>query len=289
MKDFILLNIRKLFLIILSISFVLYVLIHMDNNFLNIFSNYFKWIFNFIIGNYGQTSNGFDIVLFNFKDHSQVISIGPKYLLTISTTIFSILFSFIIALICNYLIIVKKNSFSMVIKSFLEWLSTIHIMIFSIIIYSIYQNDVSFLLGVIIISISSNAFYELSSLQHSDMAVLNSKDFIIAARAWGDKVSKHMKRSFLINSINQLFSLWIIFFSNCMIFEMVFQKSGLGYLLWKYFLDSTRGSFSEVSTSLSIIPEPNIFLTITMLVVITLCSLNTLRVISLHYLINYKR
>ena len=202
MRQFILLNIRKLFLIILSISFVLYLVIHIDKNFLNILSNYFKWIFNFSIGHYGESSNGFDIVLFNFKNQSQVITIGPKYFLTILTTIFSILFSFIIALICNYLIIVKKNSFAMIIKSVLEWLSTIHIMIFSIIIYSIYQNDVSFILGVIIISISSNAFYELSSLQHSDMAVLNSKDFIIAARAWGDKVSKHMKRSFLINSIN---------------------------------------------------------------------------------------
>lgn len=302
MKQVILLNIRKLFFIILGVGFLLYTMINIGENFINIFSGFFIWIFNFLIGEYGQSKNGFDIVLFNLSNQNQVIAIGPKYFSTILTTIFAILFSFTISFLCNYFIIVKKNTFATFLKNILEWFSTIHIMIFSIIIYSIYQNDISFLMGVIIVSISSNAFYELSSLQYSDMYTLNSKDFIIAARAWGDKVSKHMKRTFMINSINQLFSLWIIFFSNCMIYEMVFQKSGLGYLLWKYFLDSTKSSVSssmsydqdysaiqESSVSLSVVQEPYIFLTISMLVVITLCSINSMRNIALHYLINYKR
>ena len=83
---------------------------------------------------------------------------------------------------------------------------------------------------------------------------------------------------------------------------MVFQKSGLGYLLWKYFLDSTKSSVSssmsynedyigiqDSSLGLSVVQEPYIFLTISMLVVVTLCSINSMRVIALHYLINYKR
>ena len=302
MKQVILLNIRKLFFIIFSIGFLLYAVIHIGENFRDVFIGFFVWIFNFFIGEYGQLNNGFDIVLFNFSNQNQVIAVGPKYFSTILTTVFAILFSFSISFLCNYFIIVKKNSMTAFLKNTLDWFSTIHIMIFSIIIHSIYQNDISFLMGVIIISISSNAFYELSSLQYSDMLSLNSKDFIIAARAWGDKVSKHMKRTFMINSINQLFSLWIIFFSNCMIYEMVFQKSGLGYLLWKYFLDSTKSSVSssmsynedyigiqDSSLGLSVVQEPYIFLTISMLVVVTLCSINSMRVIALHYLINYKR
>ena len=299
MKQIILLNIKKLFFIILGIGFLLYAIIHIGGNFIDIFKGYFIWIFNFFIGEYGQSKSGLNIVLFSSSNDKQFIAVGYEYFSTILTTVFAILFSFIISFLCNYFIIVKKNSFIALFKNTLDWLSTIHIMIFSILIYSIYQNDISFLMGVLIISISSNAFYELSSLQYSDMQALNSKDFIIAARAWGDKVSKHMKRTFMINSINQLFSLWIVFFSNCMIFEMVFQKSGLGYLLWKYFLDSTKSSVSSSmanedyitiqESSLSIVQEPYIFLTISMLVVITLCSMNAMRVITLHYLINYKR
>ena len=78
MKEVILLNIKRLFFIIISISFVLYCLIHSDKQFLNILSDYFKWIFNFTAGNYGQSTNGSNIVLFNFQDYARVITIGPK-------------------------------------------------------------------------------------------------------------------------------------------------------------------------------------------------------------------
>ena len=74
-----------------------------------------------------------------------------------------------------------------------------------------------------------------------------------------------------------------------MIFEMFFQKAGLGFLLWKYFLDTSNTSISDVGASIGIIQEPNIFLTISMLVVITMCSINTVRVILLNYLIDFKR
>ena len=45
----------------------------------------------------------------------------------------------------------------------------------------------------------------------------------------------------------------------------------------------------DSSLGLSVVQEPYIFLTISMLVVVTLCSINSMRVIALHYLINYKR
>ena len=107
MNKVVLLNIRRTVLIILGISFLLYLIINSDKNLFYIFYNYFKWMFNFIIGNYGQSSNGSEIVLFNLGDHAKTISIGPKYFSTMFTTIFSILFSFVIALISNYLIVVK--------------------------------------------------------------------------------------------------------------------------------------------------------------------------------------
>ena len=289
MSQIIIHNIKKLFFIILGTSFLTYLIIHSDSSIYNIFIGYIKWFLQFLIGQYGYTADGSKIILFNINDASQVITIGPKYLLTFSTTILSILLAFVISLALNFFTIIKKNNISNLFQNILDWLSTIHVLIFGIIIYSIYQNDISYFLGIVIIAIGSNAFYELSSLQRADMMELNSKDFIIAARAWGDDAWKHMKRIFTINSINQLFSLWIIFFSNCMIFEMIFQKSGLGYLLWKYFLDTKEYTFSHVASTTNTVQESNIFLAISMFVIITICSINTLRVILLKYLMEFKR
>ena len=273
---------------VVTISFIVYNIINFNTTFGLNFLNYINWLYHFLIGDLGSTSTGQNISFFNINNYPNTISIGPKYFTTIGMTIFSILFSFSLSLFLNFFIIVKKNMFFKFIRNFLDWLSTIHIIIISILIYSVYQNDITFFIGVFIISISSNAFYELSSLQFSDISILNSKDFIIAARAWGDNVSKHMKRSFLINSINQIFSLWIVFFSNCMIYEMVFQKSGIGYLLWKYYLDSSSSMSSSIE-NYSIVAEPNILLAIIMLVVLTLSMINMFRMSLLTYLIDIKR
>ena len=288
MKLILLKNIRNFIVMVVTISFIVYNIINFNTTFGLNFLNYINWLYHFLIGDLGSTSTGQNISFFNVNNYPNTISIGPKYFSTIGMTIFSILFSFSLSLFLNFFIIVKKNMFFKFIRNFLDWLSTIHIIIISILIYSVYQNDITFFIGVFIISISSNAFYELSSLQFSDISILNSKDFIIAARAWGDNVSKHMKRSFLINSINQIFSLWIVFFSNCMIYEMVFQKSGIGYLLWKYYLDSSSSMSSSIE-NYSIVAEPNILLAIIMLVVLTLSMINMFRMSLLTYLIDIKR
>jgi len=288
MKLILLKNIRNFIVMVVTISFIVYNIINFNTTFGLNFLNYINWLYHFLIGDLGSTSTGQNISFFNINNYPNTISIGPKYFTTIGMTIFSILFSFSLSLFLNFFIIVKKNMFFKFIRNFLDWLSTIHIIIISILIYSVYQNDITFFIGVFIISISSNAFYELSSLQFSDISILNSKDFIIAARAWGDNVSKHMKRSFLINSINQIFSLWIVFFSNCMIYEMVFQKSGIGYLLWKYYLDSSSSISSSIE-NYSIVAEPNILLAIIMLVVLTLSMINMFRMSLLTYLIDIKR
>lgn len=288
MKLILLKNIRNFIVMVVTISFIVYNIINFNTTFGLNFLNYINWLYHFLIGDLGSTSTGQNISFFNINNYPNTISIAPKYFTTIGMTIFSILFSFSLSLFLNFFIIVKKNMFFKFIRNFLDWLSTIHIIIISILIYSVYQNDITFFIGVFIISISSNAFYELSSLQFSDISILNSKDFIIAARAWGDNVSKHMKRSFLINSINQIFSLWIVFFSNCMIYEMVFQKSGIGYLLWKYYLDSSSSMSSSIE-NYSIVAEPNILLAIIMLVVLTLSMINMFRMSLLTYLIDIKR
>ena len=73
MKQIILLNIKKLFFIVLGIGFLLYAIIHIGGNFIDIFKGYFIWIFNFFIGEYGQSKNGLNIVLFPSSNDKQFI------------------------------------------------------------------------------------------------------------------------------------------------------------------------------------------------------------------------
>ena len=140
-----------------------------------------------------------------------------------------------------------------------------------------------------VIALGSNAFYELSSLQYASLYETNSKDFVIAARAWGDNVWKHIRRSFTISSINQLFTLWIIFFSNSMILEIFLQKEGIGYILRKYFLDSTQYIEHLTIQSTQFIKEPNLFLAISALVILTISITNMSRIIILKYLMDIRR
>ena len=247
----------------ISFSFVLFFIIQYDKNFIVKFFNYLNWLKYFLIGDFGITLGGNkNITLFNFSIELSTIAIGPEYLHTVFLTIISIIISFLVSLSLNFMIIIKKNNILIYIKEIIEWFSNIHILIIGIIMYSIFFDNITYLLGIIMICLGSTAFSQLSTLQFSDMKELNNKDYIIAARAWGDSVWKHMKRGFALNSINQLLSLWLIFFSNTMIFEIICQKPGLGYLLFKYFLDSKQSLL--IQSNSSYLPEPDLFLAISM-------------------------
>ena len=72
-----------------------------------------------------------------------------------------------------------------------------------------------------------------------------------------------------------------------MIFEIICQKPGLGYLLFKYFLDSKQSLL--IQSNSSYLPEPDLFLAISMLIVMMIVIINNLRNIIQHYLIEYRR
>ena len=287
MKNIIIQNIKKFLGIIFFTGLCLYFIIAYENGIIPTTLAYFKWFFRFFIGDFGLNANGMRrIVLINFSD-SNNLAIGLQYLHTVLLTILAIIFSFILASGLNFLIVLKKNNLSSIIKEIVEWFSNIHILILGIVMYSIFFNDISYFIGLLMISFGSTAFSQLSTLQFSNIKELYNKDFIVAARAWGDSIWKHMRRGVVLSSIDQLLSLWIIFFSNTMIFEIICQKPGLGYLLFKYFLDSKERTSS--SGAINFIPEPNLFLAISMLIIITISLINMVRRITTFYLTEYRR
>ena len=129
-------------------------------------------------------------------------------------------------------------------------------------------------------AIFSNAFYDLSAIQFNDLTVLSNKDFIIAARSWGDDIWKNMRRTLAIDTINQFSSMWLIVFTNTLIYEIICQKPGLGYLLWFYFLESDNRS---------LIFELDLFMTLSMFIIITLFIINYIRDLILNYLVFVRR
>ena len=88
-----------------------------------------------------------------------------------------------------------------------------------------------------------------------------------------------MRRSLAIDGINQFSSVWIIIFTNTLIYEIICQKPGLGYLLYFHFL----GDYQE-----NIKFELDLFMTLTMFIIITIFMINYIKDITLDYLI-YKR
>jgi len=252
------------------------------NDILNNTGKYFKWLCGFITGDYGKSPNSEKIIVFSVSDlanKADKIEIWPNYFHTISITLLAITIAFIISFVLNTLEIVRQTKKLEWIKTILNWLSSVHIIILGIILFLFFRDQIPVIAGIIMIAICSNAFYDLSALQANDLSTLYNKDFVIAARAWGDNIWKHMRRSLAIDGINQFSSVWIIIFTNTLIYEIICQKPGLGFLLFLHFLDSERGK---------LLFELDLFMTLTMFIIITIFMINFIRDVTQDYLL-YKR
>ena len=241
---------------------------------------YFDWFSDFLIGDFGMSPNSDKIIVFTATDLIGKIEIGSNYYHTVSITLFSISTVFIISFILNSLEIVMQTKKVKWIKTTIEWFSSIHIIILGIGLFLFFREDIPVIVGIIMIAICSNAFYDLSALQFSNLSTLYNKDFVIAARAWGDSIWKHMRRSIMIDSINQFTSIWTIIFTNTLIYEIICQKPGLGYLLYTHFLEGDRSNY---------LFEHDLFMTLIMFIIITIFLLNYFRDLLLEYLVYIRR
>ncbi len=205
------LNIKKYlinFFITIILSSILIYFILPDNankpTFFNKISDFL--LFNF--GNYNQTDQ--KITLF---PNQNTYSVSILFIYTLFRSFIALVIAYILAFLLNNFILFKKSTILIILREVLHWFSSIHILIISIIAYIIFGEYTPFYAGIFIILIASNAFYDLSERQFNELKILYNKDYIIAARAWGDNVWNHMKRNWFIISFDQLISVWIIFLS----------------------------------------------------------------------------
>ena len=293
-NNFFLINCIEFIKKVVFASFIFFLIINFkvdEYNIINEVKNYLIWFVNFFTGDFGTTIDDKKIIFFSDANAKWVEPIGLIYINTIITTIMSLILIFSVSsLFCIVEVILKKRVL-IFIRNTLEWLSSIHIIIISIFTYKFFQYfnmDVPYFVGLCIITLSSNIFYDYFTNQKTNIIEVFAKDFVIAAKAWGDSSWKHARRSILINTIDQLFSIYIIIFTNTLIYEIITQSEGLGYLCWIYF-QSSADEFMEFSVNQTQNFQGELFLSVCMFIIITIAFFNLLRSLIINYLIYLRR
>ncbi len=215
------------------------------------------------------------------QDNIEVI--GPAFFQTIGLAIAGLVSGYVLSIGLNFLLVFTKSiaqqSISLIVKT-LEFFSGIHIIISGLGVYLIFKLDTPYFLLLVMLAIASNVFYDFSSEQSIEIKKLLDKDFIVAARAWGDSIWKHIKRSVGILSVTQLASMWMTLLTNALIIEIIFQRKGLGSLIYQNIFAPNMGS---------LVVETNILLVITMSIVAIVSLGGAAKEILTFYLIKIKR
>jgi len=146
---------------------------------------------------------------------------------------------------------VFNNSYIM--KGFslvLNLLSGIHIILFCFIIKIVIGHEEGFhLLILIAIGVGSYSYADIHQFQAVQFHKLLESDFIVAARAWGDSVYKHARRSIAIGLLSQWNSLIGTIFTSTIIIEYFFKIKGVGYALDRYLIRPNLNNPSQVVES----------------------------------------
>ena len=118
---------------------------------------------------------------------------------------------------------------------------------------------------MMLIICGSNVFYNISSQQHLTLINLKGADYILASKAWGDSSLRQMRRTIFLMMINQFTTLLAPILTNTMIVEIIFEKHGLGYTLFRQIFSATK------------YPDIGVIIAITLLVILLTQVFNVTR------------
>lgn len=191
--------------------------------------------------------------------------------------------AFTVSTILAYRSIFNSSTLTKIISGFFNFLSGIHIILFCFIIKIILGHEEGFhILILIAIAIGSYTFSDIYQYQTGQFHKLQTADFIIAARAWGDSVFKHARRSVAIGLLSQWNSLIGIVFTSTIIVEYFFKVHGVGYAIDRYLIGPNLNN-----PSLPV--ESEFFMIISALVIITVVTMSGLKDILYENLSRNKR
>jgi len=232
---------RLLMIIIFSLFSIFAVLYNFENNSVlekygdNTIYAFLVWCKDFIFLSWGNVNTGQKLVL--FQGDNNTIGVASYVLKTFLYGISGLLISFIGSTILAYNSIFNNSKLAKIVSSFFNILSGIHIILFCFIIKIVFGHEAGFHIFILIaIAIGSYTFSDIFQYQTGQFFKLQISDFIIAARAMGDSVFKHARRSIAIGLLSQWNSLIGIVFASTIIVEYFFKVHGIGFAIDRYLI-----------------------------------------------------
>ena len=202
----------------------------------NIFSAFLMWSASFITLDWGNV-NSTEQILVLLQGSSDTVGVLPFVFNTFLYGISGLILAFIASTSLIYKSVFDNSTISKTISGFISFLSGIHIILFCFIIKIVIGHEEGFHLFILMaIAISNYTYSDISQYQSGQFQKLLSADFITAARAWGDSVFKHARRSIAIGLLSQWNSLFGIVFASTIIVEYFFKIHGIGYAIERYLI-----------------------------------------------------
>ena len=202
----------------------------------NIFSAFLMWSASFITLDWGNVNSTGQILVL-LQGSSDTVGVLPFVFNTFLYGISGLILAFIASTSLIYKSVFDNSTISKTISGFISFLSGIHIILFCFIIKIVIGHEEGFHLFILMaIAISNYTYSDISQYQSGQFQKLLSADFITAARAWGDSVFKHARRSIAIGLLSQWNSLFGIVFASTIIVEYFFKIHGIGYAIERYLI-----------------------------------------------------
>ena len=239
----------------------------------NSFNGYVHWLTELFHGN--TKTIEFQVPIKVFSSGETLKPVGLIFFKTIGSTFLCLLSGIFISLLLNLKIIYSSDTLAKVaagINSILSLTSGIHVIIIAIIFLGVFDNasqDVPNILLALIVIIGSNIYYDISSFQSVTLQRLKNSDYILAAKAWGDSTFRHMRRTIGIMLLNQISSSWSHILTNVIIVEIMFQRGGLGFELFK-----------QIFSGESMYPDISVILAISVLAILSIQLVSAIREIT---------
>lgn len=236
----------------------------------NIFSAFLMWFASFITLDWGNVNSTGQILVL-LQGSSDTVGVLPFVFNTFLYGISGLILAFIASTSLIYKSVFDNSTISKTISGFISFLSGIHIILFCFIIKIVIGHEEGFHLFILMaIAISNYTYSDISQYQSGQFQKLLSADFITAARAWGDSVFKHARRSIAIGLLSQWNSLVGIVFASTIIVEYFFKIHGIGYAIERYLIGPNLNN-----PSLPV--ESEFFMVISTLVILTVLVMSGIK------------
>ena len=234
------------------------------------FSAFLMWSASFITLDWGNV-NSTEQILVLLQGSSDTVGVLPFVFNTFLYGISGLILAFIVSTSLIYKSVFDNSIISKTISGFISFMSGIHIILFCFIIKIVIGHEEGFHLFILMaIAIGNYTYSDISQYQSGQFQKLLSADFITAARAWGDSVFKHARRSIAIGLLSQWNSLVGIVFASTIIVEYFFKIHGIGYAIERYLI---RPNLNNPSLPV----ESEFFMVISTLVILTVLVMSGIK------------